>query len=145
MLFAFVSLASLLYCTSFDARSDHAYPAMTSSQEQQQKQQQGDVMAALSNPLESDGLCLLSIDGGGVRGLASLYILKYVMDRLNNVLHEPKDHDQPRLKPCDVFDLIGGTSTGGYHPFVLFVGYDETLVHVSAFQRSCRIFQIIVG
>lgn len=74
-------------------------------------------MAAPSNPLESDGLCLLSIDGGGVRGLASLYILKYVMDRLNNVLHEPGDHDQRRLKPCDVFDLIGGTSTGGYHSF----------------------------
>lgn len=60
------------------------------------------------NPLETEGLCLLSLDGGGVKGLSTLYIIKGLMDNLN--YGRPKEN---RLKPCDVFDLIGGTSTGG--------------------------------
>lgn len=63
------------------------------------------------NPLDTSGLCLLSLDGGGVRGLSTLYILKRIMDRLN---HERKTTaNLPPVKPCEVFDLIGGTSTGG--------------------------------
>lgn len=63
------------------------------------------------NPLDTTGLCLLSLDGGGVRGLSTLYILKSIMDRLN---HERKTTASlPPVKPCEVFDLIGGTSTGG--------------------------------
>jgi patatin-like phospholipase/acyl hydrolase len=62
------------------------------------------------NPLDSTGLCLLSLDGGGVRGLSTLYILKSIMDQLNN---ERKTASLPPVKPCEVFDLIGGTSTGG--------------------------------
>jgi patatin-like phospholipase/acyl hydrolase len=61
------------------------------------------------NPLDSEGLCLLSLDGGGVRGLSTLYILKGLMDRLNQ-----DRKNLPPLKPCDLFNLIGGTSTGGY-------------------------------
>jgi predicted acylesterase/phospholipase RssA len=49
-------------------------------------------------------LCLLSLDGGGVRGLSSLLILQKLMESL--------DPDNPPL-PCDYFDMIGGTSTGG--------------------------------
>jgi patatin-like phospholipase/acyl hydrolase len=62
------------------------------------------------NPLDSTGLCLLSLDGGGVRGLSTLYILKSIIDRLN---HERKNSNLPPVKPGEVFDLIGGTSTGG--------------------------------
>lgn len=63
------------------------------------------------NLLDTMGLCLLSLDGGGVRGLSTLYILKSIMDRLN---HERKQTASlPPVKPCEVFDLIGGTSTGG--------------------------------
>lgn len=58
--------------------------------------------------LNAKGLCLLSLDGGGVRGLSTLYILRDIMAQLS---HERDD--RPLLKPCDVFDLIGGTSTGG--------------------------------
>jgi patatin-like phospholipase/acyl hydrolase len=50
-------------------------------------------------------LCLLSFDGGGVRGLSSLQILKQLMEII--------DPEKPP-KPCDYFDMIGGTSTGGY-------------------------------
>ena len=60
------------------------------------------------SPLDTDGLCLLSLDGGGVRGLSSLLILKDVMAQLSS-----EREDGEILKPCDVFDLIGGTSTGG--------------------------------
>ncbi|XWW94394.1 hypothetical protein V2A60_002337 [Cordyceps javanica] len=62
------------------------------------------------NPLDREGLCLLSLDGGGVRGLSTLFILKGIMARLN---HERKETGLPSAKPCEVFDLIGGTSTGG--------------------------------
>ncbi|KFY32151.1 hypothetical protein V493_00462, partial [Pseudogymnoascus sp. VKM F-4281 (FW-2241)] len=63
------------------------------------------------NPLDTTGLCLLSLDGGGVRGLSTLYILKSIMDRLNH--ERKKTASLPPVKPCEVFDLIGGTSTGG--------------------------------
>ena len=61
-----------------------------------------------SNPVDATGLCLLSLDGGGVRSLSSLYILKAVMARLNSARSPARP-----VKPCEVFDLIGGTSTGG--------------------------------
>jgi hypothetical protein len=51
------------------------------------------------------GLCLLSLDGGGVRGLSILVILGDIMAKAN----EARD---PPLKPCELFDLIGGTGTG---------------------------------
>jgi patatin-like phospholipase/acyl hydrolase len=62
------------------------------------------------NPLDTSGLCLLSLDGGGVRGLSTLYILKGLMTQLND--KRQSDGLGP-VKPCNVFDLIGGTSTGG--------------------------------
>lgn len=67
-----------------------------------------------SGSVYSTELCLLSLDGGGVRGLATLYILKQIMDQLNY----ERAKQIPRLtpvKPCQVFDLIGGTSTGGQY------------------------------
>lgn len=47
---------------------------------------------------------LLALDGGGVRGLSSLLILQQLMTAI--------DAESPP-KPCDYFDMIGGTSTGG--------------------------------
>ena len=73
-------------------------------------EQAASILGTESNILDCTGLCLLSLDGGGVRGLSTLYILKIVMDRLN---HELKKNNQRPKKPCEVFDLIGGTSTGG--------------------------------
>ncbi|CUS11880.1 unnamed protein product [Tuber aestivum] len=61
-------------------------------------------------------LRILSLDGGGVRGLSSLMILQDIMTTISQ--HEkssnirPK-HDDTPLKPCEYFDIIGGTSTGG--------------------------------
>ncbi|CAE6521937.1 unnamed protein product [Rhizoctonia solani] len=57
---------------------------------------------------DSRGLRLLSLDGGGIRGLSSLLILKEIMGRVKR----DEGLDQVPL-PCDYFDIIGGTSTGG--------------------------------
>ena len=61
-------------------------------------------------------LRLLSFDGGGVRGLSSLIILDTLMRALvkeEKRLRIRADDDNRPIRPCDVFDLIGGTSTGG--------------------------------
>ena len=54
---------------------------------------------------------LLYLDGGGVRGISELHILQIIMDRLKARLGLPDDANDPL--PCDYFQLIGGTSTGG--------------------------------
>lgn len=52
---------------------------------------------------------ILSLDGGGIRGFASLLILKDIMRGI------ARRSDQPNRTPlpCEYFDLICGTSTGG--------------------------------
>lgn len=69
---------------------------------------------------KNQGLCLLSLDGGGVRGLSTLLILRGIMNRLNDMREE---QGLGRVKPCEVFDLIGGTSTGGYVQLVPIATY----------------------
>jgi patatin-like phospholipase/acyl hydrolase len=51
---------------------------------------------------------VLALDGGGVRGLSSLLILQDIMEELQKTTGETGT-----LKPCEHFDLICGTSTGG--------------------------------
>jgi len=51
---------------------------------------------------------ILSLDGGGFRGLSSLIILNHIMRML---VDDPDD--EPIPSPCQIFDLICGTSTGG--------------------------------
>lgn len=48
-------------------------------------------------------------DGGGVRGLSSLLILKAIMERIQIIKNLPR---LPRVS--EYFDLVAGTSTGGY-------------------------------
>jgi patatin-like phospholipase/acyl hydrolase len=54
--------------------------------------------------MPSNDLRLLALDGGGVRGLSALMILQELMEKISP--------DSPP-KPCDYFDMVGGTSTGG--------------------------------
>ena len=62
-------------------------------------------MASDERPLR-----LLSFDGGGVRGLSSLLILKRIM----HVLHQKAGLEEKEpSRPCEHFDIIAGTSTGG--------------------------------
>ena len=59
-------------------------------------------------------LRILVLDGGGVRGLSEVLILKFLMLRLR---HEEQKKTKQRLpdlpSPWKYFDLICGTSTGG--------------------------------
>jgi hypothetical protein len=73
---------------------------------------------------QGKGLCLLSLghfllvhdwkftnlptDAGGTRGVSQLKILAELMHRLN---FEVEEND--KLLPCDVFDMIGGSGSGG--------------------------------
>lgn len=49
---------------------------------------------------------ILTIDGGGFGGLGCLLIIERIME-------EVKQRSRRSLVPCQVFDLICGTSTGG--------------------------------
>ncbi len=64
--------------------------------------------------MDQTPLRLLSLDGGGVRGLSSLYILQDLMRQIARE-HGANNPDAPKIspRPCEYFDLIGGTSTGG--------------------------------
>ena len=49
---------------------------------------------------------ILSLDGGGIRGIITCVILKYIEEQLQK-------QDHPNAKIGDYFDLVAGTSTGG--------------------------------
>lgn len=53
------------------------------------------------------GLRILSLDGGGTRGIASIAIMKSIVDSLGGI------------EICDSFDLIAGTSTGAIIAFLV--------------------------
>ncbi|KAF8598137.1 FabD/lysophospholipase-like protein [Ceratobasidium sp. AG-I] len=54
------------------------------------------------------GIRLLDFDGGGINVLSALIIVSEIMHRLQDIL----GLSEPPL-PCDIFDLICGTGTGG--------------------------------
>ncbi|OJJ96527.1 hypothetical protein ASPACDRAFT_63446 [Aspergillus aculeatus ATCC 16872] len=66
-------------------------------------------MSQTSKTASGRPLRILSLDGGGIRGISSLLILDKIMqgirDNTRDLNHVPR--------PCEYFDLIGGTSTGG--------------------------------
>jgi patatin-like phospholipase/acyl hydrolase len=84
-------------------------------------------------------LRILSLDGGGVRGIASLYVLQELMRQVRRDLQANLPTQQKTvpvpLRPCDYFDLIGGTSTGGLIAIMLgrlrYVGSNEHTLFVS--------------
>ncbi|KFX96894.1 hypothetical protein V490_03085 [Pseudogymnoascus sp. VKM F-3557] len=64
-------------------------------------------------------LRILSLDGGGIRGISELVILEEIMHRLERALKKESlssgrvlQETKPLL-PADYFDMICGTSTGG--------------------------------
>ena len=57
---------------------------------------------------------ILSLDGGGVRCLSSLLVLREIMEDIGR---QTGANETPL--PCDYFDLIGGTSWGGLSAIML--------------------------
>lgn len=57
-------------------------------------------------------ITMLSLDGGGIRGIISCIVLRYLEE-----LFQQKDHANARLG--DYFDMISGSSTGGILASVL--------------------------
>jgi patatin-like phospholipase/acyl hydrolase len=54
-------------------------------------------------------LTMSRADGGGIRGLSSLYILENMMQKIKLM----ENYDVQPL-PCNYFDMICSTSIGGY-------------------------------
>lgn len=71
---------------------------------------------------------LLSIDGGGIRGLLSLQILRRMEDIAEAISGDPD------IRLCDCFDYIAGTSTGGIIAAGLAVGL--RVGEIEAFYRE---------
>ncbi|WP_196504908.1 patatin-like phospholipase family protein [Aestuariivirga litoralis] len=59
---------------------------------------------------------ILSLDGGGVRGVVSLAFLQRIEEMVDKIEGKP-------TRLCDWFDLIGGTSTGAIIAAALALGY----------------------
>lgn len=57
----------------------------------------------------------LFADGGGVRGLSSLLVLRGLMQQINTSIREGRTPGEIHndVRPHDIFDFVGGTSTGG--------------------------------
>jgi hypothetical protein len=100
-------------------------------------------------------LRILSLDGGGVRGISSLLILKDIMDEIgkdeqkNHVEkgEEPVTSDENKeeteydgtVRPCDYFDLICGTSTGGLIAIMLGrLGFVSTNQKAQGNSANCK-------
>jgi len=78
------------------------------------------------NVLIGTGVTDYLTDGGGIRGFSELLMIKGIMHRLMVEENTERKRDGraslPYLpKPCDYFDLIGGTSTGGYATVTIIV------------------------
>lgn len=61
----------------------------------------------LHTPLPSRKACILSIDGGGMRGIIPARVLSYLEDSLK------KKSGNPNARIADFFDIVAGTSVGG--------------------------------
>lgn len=69
-------------------------------------------------PAHPDAVRLLSLDGGGVKGISSMMILDDIMKRVRELEGHPADPEQHL--PHKYFDLAGGTSTGGLAALMMF-------------------------
>jgi hypothetical protein len=75
---------------------------------------------------------MVDTDGGGVRSISQLEIMRNIMQRIQYDTY-PNDPDKTIL-PCEYFDLIGGSDTGGS------VIRPETIIHSLI---HCRLLAIM--
>ncbi|HOY15140.1 MAG TPA: patatin-like phospholipase family protein, partial [Saprospiraceae bacterium] len=77
---------------------------------------------------------ILSLDGGGIRGVLTIGLLEELEATLR------KQHNDPNLLLCDYFDLIGGTSTGSILASGLAVGMSTSELREYYFNMGGVIF-----
>ncbi|MGB4846549.1 MAG: patatin-like phospholipase family protein [Saprospiraceae bacterium] len=77
---------------------------------------------------------ILSLDGGGIRGVLTLGFL----ERLEEML--AKENNNPDFRLCDYFDLIGGTSTGSIIATGLAIGMKASEIKHKYFELGSKIF-----
>jgi len=94
-----------------------------------------------------DPLRILSLDGGGIRGLSQLVILNDIMERLEDKLG--RDPLRNPCRPCEFFDLICGTSTGGLSALMLgrlqMVCIASWLLYLTDITDRQRLFTELLG
>lgn len=64
-----------------------------------------------TTPAEGEPLKLLSLDGGGIKGICSAVVIDELMRRVKTTAQAQRISIAPH--PADWFDLAAGTSTGG--------------------------------
>jgi len=79
---------------------------------------------------------ILTIDGGGVRGMLALSYLKHIEDMLRG-----RFGGDPGFRLCHYFDLIAGTSTGAVIAGMLAVGHEVRFVQEKYRQLCGRVFK----
>lgn len=91
--------------------------------------------APVASPTPTTGTRLLSLDGGGIKGVSGAIILNGILTKVREIetgttgelespehaskTHKPGKHGN-ELIPARYFDLAGGTSTGGLMAVMLF-------------------------
>jgi len=78
---------------------------------------------------------ILALDGGGVMGVIEIAFLEQIEKLLQN------QHHNPKLRLCDYFDLIGGTSTGSIIATALALGMSAAEVKDLYFRSAKAIFR----
>ena len=90
----------------------------------------------LLNRLTADGpKRILALDAGGIRGAITAGFL----ERIESILRER--HQNPDLRLCDYFDLIGGTSTGAIIAGQLVLGKTAAEVKEFYLYQAAKAFE----
>jgi predicted acylesterase/phospholipase RssA len=79
---------------------------------------------------------ILALDGGGLRGILTLGILKQIEDELRK-----KHGNDPAFRLCHYFDLIAGTSTGAIIAATLAIGWPVDDITKRYFELGARVFR----
>jgi uncharacterized protein len=79
---------------------------------------------------------ILTLDGGGLRGILTLGILRRIEEELRR-----RHGNDPGFRLCDYFDLIAGTSTGAIIAATLALGWSVDDITKKYFALGVRVFQ----
>ena len=84
--------------------------------------------------MDNNKFRILSIDGGGIRGIFPITVLENIEKRL-------KDAGRDKWQIYQNFDLICGTSTGGIITIALSLGIPANEIHI---RPSAQLYQATV-